>query len=508
MKHRPDTAGFLRGSLLLTLSALIAKVCGAAFKIPLTAILGGTGMGYFSTAYGLFLPLYAVLVTGLSTAVAQPVARCAGCGDLAGARYIRRTARLLFLGTGLLGTAAAILCAKRFTLASSGGTAAYPAVLAITPAVLLCSLTAVERGYREGLCDMRPTAVSQAVEALVRLLCGLWLCRVFMRRPPAFLAGYDPAAAGACGAVLGVTIGACAGWLCILPHEAKCRDSAHPPVKRVLRGLLAILIPASLGALVTNLTSLIDLVTVMRTLPRHTDPTFVYGSFMGLSVTVFALVPSLTNMLAKSVLPCAAQCFARDDRAGAAVYARQVLALTGLVCIPAGCGIAVLARGALEFLFAGREAEIAASWAALRDLTPGLICLCLGTPVFSLLQAAGKPALPVWLMLPGLAVKLAGNLLLIPRFGIEGAAVSTSLCYLVILLPSWIALRRLTGRTGALPLLASEGIGGILCGAAAWAVYGFLGNLPQRAAFLCAVLAGATVYALAIWLDKGFRDVL
>ena len=510
MKQKPDTSAFLRGSLLLTLSALIAKVCGAFFRIPLTAFLGGTGMGYFSTAYGLFLPIYAVLVTGISTAVAQPAARFAGRGDLSGAQYVRSTARLLFLCTGLLGTAGALLGAKRFTLASAGDTAAYPAVLAMTPAVLLCSLTAVERGYREGLCDMRPTAVSQAVEALVRLLCGLWLCRAFMLHPPAVLAGCSPEAAGACGAVLGVTLGAAAGGVCVCLRnlgEPRLNCTLHPPRKAVLCEILTILIPVSLGALVTDLTSLIDLVTVMRMLPE--DPAFIYGSFMGLAVTVFALVPSLTNMLSRSVLPCVTQCHARGDAAGAALHARQVLLLTGLLCIPAGCGLFALPQEALAFLFAGRDAEIAASWQALRYLTPGLICLCLGTPVFSLLQALGKPLLPVWLMLPGLAVKLAGNLLLIPRLGIDGAALSTSLCYAVILLPSLAVLRRILGeRLGIWCLLASELFGGILCAAAAWVISGQLGFLPQRIAFLLAVLGGAAVYAFVLWLDKGFRDVL
>ena len=45
MKHAADQSAFLRGSLLLTVSALTAKLCGALFKIPLTALLGGTGMG-------------------------------------------------------------------------------------------------------------------------------------------------------------------------------------------------------------------------------------------------------------------------------------------------------------------------------------------------------------------------------------------------------------------------------------------------------------------------------
>ena len=93
---------FLKGSLMLGASAILAKVLGAFFKIPLTNALGGTGMGYFSSAYGLFLPLYAMLVTGLSTAVAKPVAACCALGDQAGAERIRRVARRLFLGLGLV----------------------------------------------------------------------------------------------------------------------------------------------------------------------------------------------------------------------------------------------------------------------------------------------------------------------------------------------------------------------------------------------------------------------
>lgn len=37
-------------------SALIVKIMGAVFRIPLANMLGGTGMGYFSAAYGIFMP--------------------------------------------------------------------------------------------------------------------------------------------------------------------------------------------------------------------------------------------------------------------------------------------------------------------------------------------------------------------------------------------------------------------------------------------------------------------
>jgi len=76
------------------LSAAISKVLGAFFKIPLTNLLGGVGMGYFSCAYGLFLPIYALSATGLSSAVAKLTAEYAAKGCFNSVRRVRNTSRL------------------------------------------------------------------------------------------------------------------------------------------------------------------------------------------------------------------------------------------------------------------------------------------------------------------------------------------------------------------------------------------------------------------------------
>lgn len=59
-------------------------------------------MGYFGCAYGLFLPVYALSITGLSTAVASLVAKEYGAYRYHNVRKIRRTARLVFICIGLL----------------------------------------------------------------------------------------------------------------------------------------------------------------------------------------------------------------------------------------------------------------------------------------------------------------------------------------------------------------------------------------------------------------------
>lgn len=73
------TQNFLKGSVILLISAILTKGLGALFKIPLTYQLGGVGMGYFGCAYGLFLPVYALSITGLSTARCLPCCKRVWC---------------------------------------------------------------------------------------------------------------------------------------------------------------------------------------------------------------------------------------------------------------------------------------------------------------------------------------------------------------------------------------------------------------------------------------------
>ena len=174
---------FWKGSAILLISAMLTKVLGACFKIPLTNVLGGTGMGYFSTAYGLLLPVYALSVTGLSAAVSQTVSRAAALRRWKEVRCIRRAALLACGVLGLLLSCGILLLAEPFTGQVAKQPYAVFSVLAIAPAALFGCLTAVERGYWEGLQTMTPTAVSQAAEAVAKLALGLLLCRWVLTHP-------------------------------------------------------------------------------------------------------------------------------------------------------------------------------------------------------------------------------------------------------------------------------------------------------------------------------------
>ena len=75
MKKETREKGFQRGAFLLLCSAVIVKLIGALFKIPLSSshCLGDEGFGYFSSAYDLFSPIYSLAMAGLPVAAAKTV---------------------------------------------------------------------------------------------------------------------------------------------------------------------------------------------------------------------------------------------------------------------------------------------------------------------------------------------------------------------------------------------------------------------------------------------------
>ena len=71
---------FLHGSFILIAATFLAKIISAVYRIPLARILGASGMGYFSTAYDLYTPMYSVAMAGLPTAIARMVAEYSARG--------------------------------------------------------------------------------------------------------------------------------------------------------------------------------------------------------------------------------------------------------------------------------------------------------------------------------------------------------------------------------------------------------------------------------------------
>ncbi|MCL2014303.1 MAG: oligosaccharide flippase family protein, partial [Oscillospiraceae bacterium] len=198
----PNTSGrikqsFVHGATILMGAMIVGKILGFAYRLPITWLLGTLGNGYFSTAYMIFTPFFSLSASGLTAAVARMVAEQSERKRWNDVRRIKRISHRVFLVAALFAFLFIVSLAWFFVNYVSPNPRALWSVLAIAPAAFFGIASASYRGYYEGSCNMNPTAISQIVENIIKIIVGLSLMYLI------YYIGYAQVTAG--NSFLGIT---------------------------------------------------------------------------------------------------------------------------------------------------------------------------------------------------------------------------------------------------------------------------------------------------------------
>jgi O-antigen/teichoic acid export membrane protein len=169
--------------------------------------------------------------------------------------------------------------------------------------------------------------------------------------------------------------------------------------------------------------------------------TGIYSVTAGLAETLWYIPNALgTVMFSRAVDP-------GEDAAGTAVrLTRITVAITALLAVPA-----FLLGPRMVALLYGRP--FADAGVALRWILPGIVAYSVVAVLSRYVVGRGHPGTATLVMVGGLAVNIASNLLLIPVLGIRGAAASSSISYTVTAIAMLLVFHRLSGRGFAETLL-------------------------------------------------------
>ncbi len=134
--------------------------------------------------------------------------------------------------------------------------------------------------------------------------------------------------------------------------------------------------------------------------------------------------------VATSVLPATAEAMSLRDHDLLKIYIRQSYRYVSFVVIPLCVGTIVFASPIINLLFGQ---EFLPGTAALQILAAGMLFFTLYTISSSISQGLGKPRLPMYVLVAGTTIDLILSLVLIPPYGINGAAIATTLSSLFIM---------------------------------------------------------------------------
>ena len=430
---------------MLTASALLVKIIGLLYRIPMLSYLGTEGMGYFNTAYELYALFCVIATAGLPVAMSVLISAAEADPQKEGkARRIFRIAFRAFVVIGGIGTLLLYGFSEGLAaLFKNSGAAAGMRMIA--PTVLLICISSAFRGYFQGKRSMTPTAVSQVIEALGKLVLGLIFAAAARGR------GCDLPTTAAC-AVLGLTVGTGLSVVYLWIHQAVVNRGSSNASKLIsdrradriiLKQLFMTAVPVTLGAAVMSITKVLDLALILRRLQAtgldEATANAMYGCYSTLVLPLFHMLPTLTTSVSLPTVPALSAALGQGGEEGLAQGGKittSALRMTLLLSIPAAVGLAVFSEDVLTLLFGAQPT-------AVRTAAPWLSCIALSVPMSCLitvsgaiLQGGGHAARPVISLLWGTAVKavLAYFLLGLPGVGMMGAPISTLVCDSIIVI--------------------------------------------------------------------------
>ena len=170
---------FIMGAFYIALGGFIAKAIGAIYRVPLTNVIGSYGMGLYQLVFPLYSLLLTVSGTGVPSALSKLIAEKISLNDRVNADGIFKTSLALMSVIGLF-LSISLLAFAPLVARVQGDKNATLLYMLISPSVFLVSIMSVFRGYFQGRMNMKPTALSQIIEQIVKLLFGLFFAYYFM----------------------------------------------------------------------------------------------------------------------------------------------------------------------------------------------------------------------------------------------------------------------------------------------------------------------------------------
>jgi O-antigen/teichoic acid export membrane protein len=254
-----------------------------------------------------------------------------------------------------------------------------------------------------------------------------------------------------------------------------------------------------------KMTSGFVLLEIFQTLNFQAD-TFIISfllteadlGYYGASQTVLAGVLMIPVAIRMALYPLMARFNSEDEDKLYHLYhkANQYMLMVGL---PLSAGITVLAAPLIYLIFGP---DFGPAIAPLQISVWAIVFALMNVPGARLMLVYGRQTPASWLRGIGMVASVGLNLLLIPRFGINGAAVARVLATAVFFLVIYIYVQRYLWRDSFLPMIVRPAVATLVMTGVVWYL--------RDTFLLIPIIAGIIVYGIVLVLlggvDKEDRD--
>ena len=455
------SGSIFKGALILGSAMFLSKLIGFLYRIPMTAILGDTGIAIYGVSFNIYVFLLGLSAIGIPGAISRLVSECLAKNSVTDARRVFNVALCYTGGLSAFLSLFLFFGAEFIAVDLNRQPELVLPLKMLSPTIFIASLMAIVRGYFQGMNTMFPTALSQVVEQIFNALFSVVLASYFIQH------GYGVAVAAA-GSTMGTGIGAISGFLVLILLYRKVHktplidtlDTDSSPVpslftnrREIIKRLLSTLIPMVIITSVFSIFSVIDSSMLSHFLPnaidtlRQTDALWripvtdattlstdvlvqsLLGQYTNKYSTLINIPISLILIVSTSAIPSIAKSYTlgNTDELYQKIY--KILRIGFLLSIPAATGLMIFAKPIMALMFPtfpdGGELVMHGALTII-FITSAQLCS-------SILQGMGKQTVPAFFAGIALLAKVLMNVLLltIPTLHIYAVIYSTLFAYIL-----------------------------------------------------------------------------
>ena len=426
----------LRGSVILVIAGILGKLLGAFFRIPLSNILGAEGIGIYQMIFPIFSLALIICSGGVSYTLSHIISqiRASKNGNIK---------KEFFKGFFYSLTTSSVFAFLFFVLSGrlaeiQGNAFATLGYKLVGIALIFASLLACFRGLYQGYQNMLPTALSQTIEQLFKVVFGLGFSYFFRAE------GIEMQVAVA---FLGIGIAEILAFVYLILRSKKFNFETFPEQTFSSRFYLTNF-SITLGFLIIPILTCFDSFVVVNILKKYFTAqvaTSLYGLQSGLvnSLINFPVVISIAISLA--LLPNLTYSISENNKQNAQKTIEKVFAILFFVLAPCIIILYFFAEEIMALLYPSISQEmLEVSVMLLKISAPQILFISFLQISITVFQSLDKPAISIYVLLLSGVFKVISTLLFVnnPGFNIAGLALSNFVFYAIAAIIALIIVKK------------------------------------------------------------------
>ncbi len=446
-----SSSNFLRGTLLLTGASFLSKFLGMIYVIPFTNMVGNTGMTLYGYAYIPYTILLSISTVGMPLAVSKFVAKYNTLNDYYTSMRMFKVGTVLMLITGFIAFLIMYFGAGLIAGWTMEADSKYISLDEVKHVIQMISFSliiipsmAIMRGFFQGNQSMGPTAVSQVVEQIIRIVFLLVAVFIVMM----VLNGEKSTAIGF--ATFSAFIGGLASWVILGFYWKKRKKHLNAtidkqkhkekiPIATLTKELFSYAGPFILVGIAIPMYQLIDQFTfndAMSEIGKSDIADIAFSAFNVQGHKLVIIPVTIATGLSLALIPEITNAYNARDMIKLKQQINQALQIIMFFVLPAVFGLVLLADPIYGSLFKIDNLEITGkvfAWYA-----PVALTFAFFTVTSSILQGIEKQNFTLISLSAGILTKVLLNSIFIQAFEEVGAIVVTMIATsIAVILNLW-----------------------------------------------------------------------